>query len=243
MTLTVSKLEKFSPTAKVLAALCFACVVAVLKSIEASLFSLVFSCFFVLWSRPERSFFLKRLGAINLFIVFLWLFTPWATKGTPLSGQFDWISKEGIELCFLVTLKANALFGVFIVLVSSLSFTQLATALQQLRLPNNVVALLLFTARGISIFENEFARLKDAAYLRGFNPKLNVRTYQTIAAWIALLFVRAFRKSRILEEAMVLRGFDGKIRTITDNKWSNNDTILIIVFVLITITIGVLGWS
>lgn len=242
MTVPVEKLGTFSPLAKLLAALCFACVVAVLKSIEASLAALVFSIFFVLWCQPNWSFFLKRLAAINFFVAFLWLMTPWATLGTPISAHFPWISKEGVELCFLVTLKANALFGVFIVLVSSLSFTQMASALQQLKLSNNLVALLLFTSRGISIFENEFSRLKDAAYLRGFEPKFNLQTYKTISAWVALLFVRASRKSQTLEEAMLLRGFDGKIRTMEVKKWSFRDTILLSFFVLLTLTIGVLGW-
>lgn len=242
MTATVPRLDRFSPAAKLAAAFCFASVVAVLQSSDVALIALLFSSILVLWSRPNLSFFFKRLVAINTFIVFLWLMTPWATKGTPISPQFFWITKDGVQLCFLITIKANALFGIFIVLVSSLSFTQLATALQQLRLPNNVIALLLFTSRGVSIFENEFLRLKDAAYLRGFNPRFNLRTYKAVAAWIALLFVRAFRKSQILEQAMMLRGFDGEIRTITSVKWTVFDTGLITVFLFVTVVIGVLEW-
>lgn len=80
----------------------------------------------------------------------------------------SWFTKEGVVLSLLVTLKVNALFCIFYTLVSSMSFSQLAAGLNQLGFPDKLVAMILFCARGITIFEKEYANLTEAAKLRGF---------------------------------------------------------------------------
>lgn len=49
--------------------------------------------------------------------------------------------------------------------------------------------------------------MKEAAKLRGFEMKANKRTYQTVAAVIALLFVRAVRRSPSPGRCDEIKGF------------------------------------
>ena len=98
---------------------------------------------------------IKRWLQINLFILFIWLLTPWTTPGTSI-GSGGIFSYEGVYLSSLVTIKANALFFVFYALVSSLSFSRLAAGLKSLKFSESLIVILLFCARGIDIFESEY---------------------------------------------------------------------------------------
>ena len=223
--------KDFSAASRIASALVFGVVVSVLPNITAALCALFFS-FLIIFLFPTQ---------INLFILFIWLVTPWTTPGTPI-GPGEIFSYEGVYLSALVTVKANALFFVFYALVSLLSFSRLAAGLKSLKFSESLIVILLFCARGIDIFESEYRRMKEAAKLRGFEMKANKRTYQTVAAVIALLFVRAVRRSRVLDDAMKLRGFDGHIRTLNHEVWRYKDTFLLMLFCCASVVFAYLGW-
>ena len=209
--------------------------------ITAALCALFFSFLIIFLFPTDAKHLIKRWLQINLFILFIWLLTPWTTPGTSI-GSGGIFSYEGVYLSSLVTIKANALFFVFYALVSSLSFSRLAAGLKSLKFSESLIVILLFCARGIDIFESEYRRMKEAAKLRGFEMKANKRTYQTVAAVIALLFVRAVRRSRVLDDAMKLRGFDGRIRTLNHEVWRHKDTFLLMFFCCASVVFAYLGW-
>ena len=233
--------EDFSAASRIASALVFGVVVSVLPNVTAALSALFFSFLIIFLFKVDAKPLFKRWIQINLFILFIWLVTPWTTPGTPI-GPGGIFSYEGVYLSALVTIKANALFFVFYALVSSLSFSRLATGLKSLKVSENLIVILLFCARGIGIFESEFRRMKEAAKLRAFEMKADKRTYQTVAAVIALLFVRAIRRSRVLDDAMKLRGFNGQIRTLNHEVWKYKDTFLLMFFCCASVVFAYLGW-
>lgn len=238
---TSSSLGKYAPSTRIFCAFVFAVVTALLPSIPAALTALFLSLLILIWAKPAKGYVLKRWCAVNIFIVFLWLFTPWATPDTPISeGSF--ITYEGLVLCALITLKTNALFFVFVSLVSTMSFSSLSSGLAYLRFPTKLSALLLLSARAIDIFEMQYKKMVEAAELRGFVYHADIKTYKSVAAFIAILISRAFRQSRIMQEAMMLRGFDGTFRTLQTNQPTVTDFYLISVFVFAALVLGLLGW-
>lgn len=219
----------FSPAAAILASLGFAVWAAFLPTISSAFCALALAALTVLYFRPSAKLFLKRLIQINFFVACIWLFTPWTTPGTPLWSASPF-TYEGVRLSVLVTLKANALFAVFYCLVSSLSFTELAAGLQKLKMPAKLTAMILLTARGISVFKEEVSRCIQAAKLRGFEMKSDKKTYRTMGALVASVFVRALKRAAVLQNAMDLRGFDGRIRTIRSARWALKDSFLAALF-------------
>lgn len=230
----------FTPAARILSAFIFAAPVSVLPNCESAFAALVLALSAVLFFKPNASHFVKRAVQINIFILFIWLLTPWTTPGEPLWG---WVTKQGVELSALVTIKANALFMIFITLVSSLSFSQLAYGFHKIGFSDKLVAIILFCARGIDIFEKEYRQMVEAAKLRGFVLKADRRTYRTVAAMISLLFARAVRRSRVLDEAMKLRGFNGKIRTLDVYPSTRTDVFMTALFCASAILLSVYGWT
>ncbi len=229
-----SFINRISPAARLASCLMFAVVTAITQSTVVATAALVMALCITPLCNPPMGDLIKRWVAINLFVLFMWFLTPWAVPGEPIyAGSI--ITKEGLWLCLLITLKANALFFAFTVLISSMTFTQMAKAMEALRLPARLCLLVLFTARGIRIFFNEYERIRNAETLRGFVKKCDMRTYRTVSAVVALIFFRAVRRGEILQEAMILRGFDGTIRTLNITHWSSLDTAFTAFFALLSI--------
>lgn len=159
---------------------------------------------------PAKPFW-KRLGAANIFILFIWLTAP---SGTALP----------------VTLKANAILVSFLALVSGISLPRVGCALERLRVPAKLVFLFLFTCRYIHVVGEEMNRLRTAAALRGFAPRNSVHTYRTIGAMLGLTFVNAVDRSKRVHEAMLLRGFAGRFHTAAELRASPADTLFAGVF-------------
>ncbi len=227
-------INRFEPPARLLAAVIFAAVTAVLRSVPAACCALAVALAVLPFCRIPAGVLLRRWCAVNFFVLFIWLLTPWATPGEPVyPGSV--FTREGLVLCVLVTLKANALFFVFIGLISTMTFSELSRGLEYLRVPSKLCVLILFTARGLRLFTDEFTRLKQAAVIRGFEMKTDLRTYKTVAAIIALLFIRAVRRSQVLQDAMALRGFDGRIRTLGFVHWKARDTVLVFSSALVSL--------
>ena len=131
---------------------------------------------------------LRRLAAVNGFLFLIWCFTPWSTPGVTVAsaGVFD-ITKEGLLLSLLVTMKCNAVFLLFDAFVPGMRLTEMASGLRAARLPMKLVTLLLFMTRETGLLSRSYSSLSESVQL----------------------FIRAYARSRVLNEALILRGFSG----------------------------------
>ena len=148
---------------------------------------------------------LRRLAAVNGFLILIWS-TPGVTVAS--AGVFD-ITKEGLLLSLLVTMKCNAVFLLFDAFVPGMRLTEVASGLRAARLPMKLVTLLLFMTRETELLSRSYRSLSESVQLRGFRASMNKHSYQTLAAFISTLFIRAYARSRVLNEALILRGFSG----------------------------------
>ncbi|MBQ8829412.1 MAG: cobalt ECF transporter T component CbiQ [Burkholderiaceae bacterium] len=227
-------ISRISPASRFVASLMFALTISVVNCIQVAFVALVFAFLTVWFAKPPKIALLKRFLAINVFVLFIWLITPWTTPGESLwtIGPFH-ITDSGVLMALLVSMKVNTLFFFFILCISSQSFTEVSASLTKLRFPDKLSALILFTVRGISIFEEQFKCLQEAVKLRGFKAGSNFRTWKIQASLIAIVFVRAFKRAEIMQQAMLLRGFNGKIHVLKVAPWHTIDTIFVLVMALI----------
>lgn len=155
---------------------------------------------------------LRRFAAINGFVLFMWLLVPWTTPGESI---WSWhglaITSQGIRLCALLTLKANAILAVFLAMLWQTSALDLARALASLHCPDKLIWILLLMERNIHLLLREWKRMIEAAKLRGFTARASRRGYGTIAALLGLLFIHAHERGQKLNEALLLAGFNGKL--------------------------------
>ncbi len=119
------------------------------------------------------------------------------------------ISREGLNLAMLVTVKANALAIIFLSLSASLPISSMGAALDRLRCPARLIWLFILMERNIHTLQKEWNSLWDAARLRSFRPRANMRTYRTMGSLLGLFLIRSIQRARILHEALLLKGFNG----------------------------------
>lgn len=208
-----SCLDNIDSAARLAAAALASVIVACMQRQGACLAGLGLGILIVCAARPFWGNFLARILAINAFIAFIWLVVPF-TAGGESYAQFGFlqISREGVRLSWLATLKANAIFCIFMGLVGSMSPTTLGCALKKLHCPDKLALLFLFMGRAFHIIGAEWRELVLASRLRGFEPAFNRHTYRTIGSLLGVLLVKSQERSERMQEAMLLRGFDGNLR-------------------------------
>jgi cobalt/nickel transport system permease protein len=167
---------------------------------------------------------LKRLAAVNAFVLFIWLTVPLTMPGESVAalGPLSW-SGEGVRLALLITVKCNAILLSFLALAAGIGLPRIGCALERLRAPPKLVFLFLFTCRYIHVVGEEWQRLRTAAKLRGFVPRNSLHTYRTIGNMLGLAFVNAIDRSRRIHEAMLLRGFAGSFHTAAELRGTSAD--------------------
>lgn len=208
-----SRMDKIDSALRLLAAAALGLCVACLQKYTSCLAGLVLGLVIALLARPVWSKFLGRLLAVNVFIAFIWLIVPLTAGGESIAQPgFLHISREGLRLTILATLKANAIFCVFMGLLGPMSPAKLGCALKKLHCPDKLTLLFLIMGRAFHILRSQWVQLNEASRLRGFTPACDYHTYHTLGSLLGVLLVKSHERSERMREAMLLRGFDGRLR-------------------------------
>lgn len=218
-------LQGIDPRARLAAAAALSVCVAVAQTCAACLLGLLLGCVLLLAARPEPGQLLRRFGAVDLFVAFLWCVVPWTTPGAPVwSFGPVTVTDAGLRLTLLVSLKANAICALFTALTAGMDIPTMGHALRRLGCPGGLVWLVLFMGRYIHVLGAEWHSLMTAARLRCFVPRSDAHTWRTLATLLGLLLVRGHDRARRVHEAMLLRGFTGSFRPLDTFRWRPRDT-------------------
>ncbi len=210
-----SPLHRADARIKLIATAILTLVIALGHHFGTAAAGLVLGTGLILAARLPLKVLLKRLLLVNGFIGFLWLTLPLTYPGKPLLalGALK-LSRSGILLTGLITLKTNAIILIFIALLATSSVADIGHAMARLRVPDKLCLLLLFSYRYIFVINQEYQRLARAARLRGFRPATNLHTYRTYAHLFAMTLVKSWNRAERVHQAMLLRGFSGRFYTL-----------------------------
>lgn len=210
-----SFLHKRDAAIKIVIAICFALQVAVLSSITAACASLAISILFLAMAQLSPGVVAKRLLLINLFTLFLWLTLPLTYQSAntiEVAGLS--LSVQGIHLATLVSIKTNSSIIAFISLLSTSSPAAIGRGLESLKVPRKLCYILLFSYRYIFVIHKEYLTLYRAGKMRCFQAGTNMHTYRTFAYLFGMTLIRSHNRAERIQQAMVLRGFDGQLRSL-----------------------------
>ena len=133
-------------------------------------------------------------------------------------------------LAWLMVARANLILTFALLLFSDKDEFSVAIAMHELHFPAKLTSLLFFTAKSIFLIRHEFVRFKNTLRVRGFHPKTNLLTYQTLAGFVGILVIKAIERSYALQKAMTLRGFNGHMYSLTSTlTWGRCDTMLLVI--------------
>lgn len=236
--------HRLDPRGKIVVAALFSILVAVTKNYAVAVAGLVLASVYLALARLPLKRVVVRLLVVNSFIFFLWLVLPFTYPGEavwrfgPLTA-----SRQGLIYAGLITIKSNAIIIALIALVATVPIVTLGQAMHNLRLPDKLCHLLLFTYRYIYVFEQEYRRLVQAMKIRGFRPRTNLHTYRSYAYLAAMLLVRSFDRAERVFQAMLCRGFHGTFYSLKSFSWQRRDRIFLGASLLALLVLLCLEWA
>ncbi len=235
--------HRLDPRGKIVVAALFAILIAVAKTFAVALAGLALALLYLALARLPVKQVVVRLLLVNTFIFFLWLVLPLTYPGDAVWRLGPLVAtRQGLAYTGLITLKSNAIIIALIALIATVPVVTLGQALHNLRLPDKLCHLLLFTYRYIHVFEQEYHRLVQAMKIRGFRPRTNLHTYRSYAYLAAMLLVRSFDRAERVFAAMRCRGFQGTFYSLKTFSWQRRDGVFLAASLAALVALLYLEW-
>lgn len=233
-----SFLHKRDSKGKIIASIAFIGVTAATSSFLTAGCGLLLAGIMTLAARLPIKKVGKRLLLVNSFTLLLWLVLPFSygDGSTALLWSLP-VSKEGITLASLITLKTNAIVLYILAFLSTSTIASIGHGLQKLGLPDRLSFLLLFSYRNIQLIYNEYRKLLFAATMRNFSPGTNMHTYRTFAYLFGMTLVKSWNRGERIHEAMLMRGFTGELHPLNHSKMNRNDLLFLGVNLLLSLAL------
>ncbi len=211
-----SPIHKFDPRIKLISILVLIFSIVLLKDIKVLLICLLIAFSLVLVSKIPLRFLMKRLRWVLFFILALSIIMVLTLPGDSITSiYFFRISEQGLTMAFIISLKALSVMLLIFPMLATVRFDNFIKTLDSLKLPNKLVQIITFSYRYIFVILNELQRSLRSIESRGFRSRTNRFTIKVLGNAIGMLLVRSYERSERVHNAMVSRGYDGSIKTLT----------------------------
>ncbi len=183
----------------------------------------------------------RRCLALNGFLALL--FPLMAVESFALSAWPWRLSPERTLLFAAVALRANGILLMAQGLVAAMDLATLGHALVHLRCPPKLAHLMLFSARYLTILQEEWTALYRAARLRGFRMKWGPHTWRTLGALVGGLVLRSLDRAEQILLAMKCRGYQGQFHVLRHFRFSRADIVFGLTWAAVTGMVLVLTYG
>ena len=154
---------------------------------------------------------MRRVIAMDFFMLTLICILPFTTPGEPMFTVFGLqASWQGLAHALLITIKANAVLLVLFSLVATMPASTLGHALAHLKVPDKLVHLMLFMVRYLDVISQEYKKMRRAMQARAFVMRTNRHTWKRIGYLFGMLLIRSVERAERIADAMKCRGFCGR---------------------------------
>lgn len=110
----------------------------------------------------------------------------------------------------------------------------MAWIMKRFRVPDKLGLLITSSWRNISVIEEQYLSLKQAAELRCYKSSLSLHTYKTIGHHIGMTLVLSWMRTTTIGQAMLLRGFSGQLPVLKEYKSPLTDKLILSVAGILT---------
>ena len=199
----------------------------------------------ILISKVPFFYVMKRSLVILPFVVLVTISVPFFTEGEVIGSYNIWlwqvsVTYSGIQIFWNIIARAWLSILSLILLTSTTKFTNLLKGLERLRMPRVMVMLLSFMYRYIFVLVDEVMRMKQARDSRNFGGR-RLWQIRTIGSMIGTLFIRSYERGERVYAAMLARGFDGQIRTLSQLRFRQTDACFGIGFSLVLAIVSLIN--
>lgn len=219
-----SFVAEFDPRLRIAIALGFAVIVVACDTWPPLVGALGLSLIAAIAARLPAWATLRRLLAMDGFMIVALAFLPFTLPGDMVFSIADLpASRQGLMRAGEILLTANAVLLMLLALVGTMESVTLGHAMVHLGLPAKLVHLFLFTIRYIDLLRREMERLRLAMRARAFRPRANFHTWHSYGQMFGMLLVRSLERSERILDAMRCRGFDGRFHVLDHDAMQMRD--------------------
>lgn len=161
---------------------------------------------------------IRRLSAMAAFLGMFLLVMPMTVpvKSDDVVVVFEhlpWIALNvrGLRVAGLIVTKACAIALLVDPLLATAPFSVTVQAMARLAIPEKVCQMLLLAHRYIYVFQHEAQRMQRGMWVRGFRKRFDLETLRTLGNFLGMLLVRSFERTQRVHDAMLSRGYDGRL--------------------------------
>ena len=235
---------KLDPRVKIVSYLILASEISIINSVTVVLTGIIITMFGIFILRIPLGFFIKKLGQINIFLLFFWFVLPFTYNGREIFNFYGIsLTFEGIQYCLLITLKSNCILLVLFLLIGTMSSMDFGHAMISMGVSKKLTFLFLFTWRYLDVMWRELSQMLRALKTRNFEPKTDLHTYKTFGFLVAMLLIRAYERSKRIQMAMQARGFQGRYHSLKELRINKRDLIFQGIVVCYAFILGYLEWT
>ena len=226
-----SRFLEFDSRAKIFSLLFFIVIVALLRDLSI----LIPAIFFILMLLV-----ISGLPAVHVAKRYL-LAAPFGLLGALSVYLF-----AGLVPSIAMFLRISTCVLALILLTGATPFFDLLKGLQRMNVPRIFVSLILFTYQYLFVISDEMARMSLARRARGARRGghlLDRDGMRLISNSAGMTLVRAFERGKRMHDALVSRGYDGEIRTLTPLGFKAADFAIVLLVVLFSLVLLSTEWG
>ncbi len=206
-----SPVHRMAPEAKVAALLMF--VVAVVATPRQAVWAFGIHAFLLLavivYAELPLGFVLRRMTIEVPFVAFA-VFLPFLGGGPETQVLGLSLSVEGLWGAWNILAKATLGIGASVTLIATTEIPDLLHGFDRLRVPRLFTAIAGFMVRYLDVIAGEVQRTRTAMTARGHDPRWLWQA-GPLAMASGALFVRSYERGERVHQAMVARGYDGRM--------------------------------
>lgn len=208
---TETGVHRLAPEAKVVATFLFVCAVVATPreafwafGVDAALLLGI-----AITARVRLRSLARRLVLELPFLAFAF-FLPFLGAAPKVDVWFLSLSQSGLWGAWNILAKGTLGVAATSLLGATTTVPELVAALERLRLPKVLVAIIAFMVRYSDVVTDEMRRMRIARLSRGHDPRW-IWQAQAVAKSAGALFIRSFERGERVHLAMLSRGYDGTI--------------------------------
>ena len=183
---------------------------------------------------------LKRVAVFGPFVLTAVVLLPFTRPGDGTASAVIHIGAFQVHLyrAGLLAAKSTLLKSLIsalgmVLLVSTTPFNRLLRALERMRFPRLLLAIMAFLYRYLFLLLGELLRLLRAARSRNWEAGPLAARLRATGAIAGSLFLRTYSRAERVYAAMLARGFDGRFRPLTETSLAVRDVAALGVFLVL----------
>ena len=240
----IGPLAAIDPRVRLAAAITFLALLAVLHSAPALALALLAALAAAFFARLPAGPTLRRLTAVEGFLLFLLLTLPLTMPGHEIFSLFGLsVSEEGLRRAIVIIVRVNAGVLMAAALLSTMGTMRLAGAMSGIGIPPRIAHLFQLTVRYVGVFHEEYARLRRAMRARGFRAGSNRHSWRSLGHLLGMLVLRSAERAERVAWAMRARGFNGSFPAFAQRRLERPDRLFMLVWPILLVALAWLEFA